>query len=76
MTSANVIYYTIFLDGKKVGEYRHHLLCKPNWEKLLVFSPPENYTIQASGLDEEEEEWEGEVYKLDDFLKKVNIKKF
>lgn len=69
MTSANVIEYTIRdLNGNEVGKHKQHCLCKTHWEKLLVFTPFENFTIQSWGYDEEEEYWEGKVYNLRDFI--------
>lgn len=54
MTSSNVIEYTIKdLEGKEVGKHHQSLLCKTKWEKLLVFAPPENFTITPWGYDEE-----------------------
>ncbi len=74
MTSANVTEYTIRdLDGKKVGTHSQHAYCKTKWEKLLVFTPPENFTITPWGYDEEEEEWEGEEKNLKDFLDKIHF---
>lgn len=69
MTSANVTNYTIRnLKGEKVGKYQQHCYCKSKHSEILKFTPFEDYTIQTSGLDEEEEYWEGKVYNLRDFL--------
>ncbi len=69
MTSANVTRYTIRdLQGNEVGQHSQHCLCKPNYEKLLKFTPFENYTIQSWGEDEEEEMWYGRTYNLRDFI--------
>jgi len=69
-TSANVVEYRIVnkVTGKEVGHHRQHMMCKTNWETLLQYHPLEDHTIQAYGYDEEEEEWEGEVEPLFDFL--------
>jgi hypothetical protein len=40
-----------------------------------VFTPPENYTITPHGLDEEEEEWEGDTVNLKDFIDKLKENK-
>lgn len=69
MTSANVTYYTIRdLQENDVGRHSQHCLCKTHWEKLLVFTPPENFTIQPWGYDDEEEYWEGRTHNLRDFI--------
>lgn len=69
MTSANVIEYTIFNKaGKAIGEHRQHLMCKSRWDELFKYHPIGDHTIQPHGYDEEEEEWEGEIYNLYDFL--------
>lgn len=69
MTSANIINFIIRdLQGNKVGEHQQHRLCKTHWEDLKKFQPYENFTIQSWGLDEEEEEWYGEVWNLRDFV--------
>jgi hypothetical protein len=52
----------------KVGQHSQHHYCKTHWGDLLKFTPPENYTITAYGLDEEEEEWEDEPKNLAVFL--------
>lgn len=71
MTSANVIEYTIFRDGKSVGSHRQNLMCKSNLSKLLDFQPLSEHTILAWGYDEEDEYWEDEdgEENLEDFLK-------
>jgi hypothetical protein len=43
-------------------------MCKTRWEELLKFMPPEDHTIQAWGLDEDEEIWEDKPQNLFDFL--------
>jgi len=76
MTSANVTNYTIRdLSGAKVGKHSQHAYCKTDWEKLLVFTPFENFTIQPWGLDEEEELWEGDVHNLRDFIGYLRVNK-
>ena len=72
MTSANVTNYTIRdLAGNEVGEHRQHCLCKTKWGKLLVFTPPENFTIEAWGEGEEEERWEDEPMNLQVFIDRL-----
>ena len=44
-TSANVIEYRIEKDGKQVGSYRQHLLCKSHYEELLKYQPLGDHTI-------------------------------
>lgn len=73
MTSANVINYTIFKDGAKVGEHRQHLYCKDRSEDLLRFQPPELYQIQAHGFDEHEAPWEDKPVNLRDYLAKRDL---
>jgi hypothetical protein len=69
MTSANTTYYTITdLAGKEVGKHSQSHYCKPRWEELLGFSPPEKYNIQAYGFDEEEAPWEDDPINLREFL--------
>ncbi len=71
MTSANVTNYTIRdLAGKTVGKHSQHAYCKTYWGDLLKFYPFENFTIQAWGLDEEEEIWEEEPISLKDYIDK------
>jgi hypothetical protein len=77
MTSANVIEYTIYKNGKKVGHFRKHLLCKyPDYAELLKYQPLEEHKIQAWGYDEEEEEWEEDIEDLKEFLKKMIYNKW
>lgn len=72
MTSANVTQYRIFdSNDNEVGTHYQSHLCKTKWHELLRFSPPENFTIQPWGYDEDDELWEGEVINLRDFLKRV-----
>lgn len=72
MTSANITNYTITdLQGKKVGKHSQHAYCKTHWDDLLVFDPPENYMIQAWGLNEEEELWQNEPINLKVFIDKL-----
>lgn len=69
MTSANVTNYIIRdLNGNKVGEHRQNCYCKTNWEKLLVYTPAENFTIQSYWSDEEENTWQGKIHNLRDFI--------
>ena len=77
MTSANVTNYTIRdLSGVTVGKHSQNRLCKPNWKVLSSFTPFENYTIQSWGLDEEENEWKGEVYNLRDFIGYLRVDRY
>lgn len=76
MTSANVTNFRICdLTGKVVGKHSQHALCKTHWGDLLVFTPPENFTITPHGLDEEEEEWEGETVSLKKFIDELKKNK-
>ena len=59
------------MNGKEVGRHSQHCLCKTKWGKLLVFTPPENYTITAWGEDEEEERWENDPMSLKEFIDKL-----
>lgn len=69
MTSANVTEYRIEdKNGKQVGHHSQHAYCKTHWGDLLKFTPPEDFTITAYGLDEEEEEWEHDPINLAKFL--------
>ena len=70
-TSANVIEYRIEKDGKQVGSYRQHLLCKSHYEELLKYQPLGDHTITSFGYDEDEEYWEGETQNLDVYLRKM-----
>ena len=72
-TSANVVEFRIVnkKTGEQVGHHRQHMMCKTKWDTLLLFHPLEDHTIQSYGYDEEEEEWEGDVEPLYDFLVEV-----
>jgi hypothetical protein len=76
MTSANVTQYRIerSIDGQlvTVGNHYQSHLCKTRWEELLKFTPLEDHLITPYGLDEEEEEWEGNTMSLLDFLVRCN----
>jgi hypothetical protein len=68
MTSANVTEYLISDKyGKVVGIHHQHHYCKTHWENLNKFSPPEDYFIQATWEDEEENYHEGKKINLKDF---------
>jgi len=42
-TSANVIEYTIYKDGKEVGNFRKHMMCRlPDYSDLLKYQPLKN----------------------------------
>ena len=72
MTSANVTEYRIDnLQGMKVGQLSQHAYCKTHWGDLLKFTPPEDFTITAYGLDEEEEEWENDPVNLAVFIERL-----
>ena len=73
MTSANVMNYIIYdKDGKEVGTHRQNLLCKTDKEPLLKFVPASDFTIQAWGYDEEEDDiWESEPQNLELFISKL-----
>ena len=73
MTSASVIIYKVFKDGVLVRDQREHMLCKSRLYELLQFIPLEDYTIQATGLDEHEAPWEDEPENLADFLKRRRV---
>lgn len=74
MTSANVIYYTIRKNGKKVAEIRHNILCDmtPIFNKIKDFEPDSDFTIQASGFDCEEAEWEHAEIDLTEWKKRYS----
>lgn len=78
MTSANVTKYRICdrLTGTVVGEHSQHAYCHTHWGDLLVFTPPENFTITPHGLDENEEEWEDDTINLKDFIDKLKESKY
>ena len=69
-TSANVIEYTIYHNGVRVGHISKNVLCRlPHFSDLLVYEPLAEHTILPWGYDEEEDEWEGEERNLEEFLK-------
>ena len=70
MTSANVTEYRIehITTGKVVGNLSQHHYCKTHWGDLMKFQPFGDYYITPHGLDEEEEEWEGEPMVLAFFI--------
>jgi hypothetical protein len=72
-TSANVVEFLIYKDGKQVGHYHQHALCRTRWYELLKFLPIENHEIMPYGYDEEEDYWEGEKINLREFLKTREI---
>jgi hypothetical protein len=74
MTSCNYTNYNIYdLNGKHVGQHLDHWYCKPHWNDLLEFSPPENYTIEKVTYDEEENEYYEDPISLKEFLQKRKI---
>lgn len=71
-TSANVIEYTIYKDGKSVGRFSKNVLCKyPDCAELLKYQPLNEHQILCWGYDEEEELWEEDVENLESYLKKM-----
>lgn len=70
-TSANVVEYRIMKDEEVVGRHRQHCYCKTHWDDLCKFSPLEEHTIIAHGLDEHEAPWEGEKQSLMSFLEDI-----
>ena len=73
-TSANVIEYTIYKGVEKVGRFRKHLLCRlPAFSDLLKYQPLSEYSIQAWGYDEEDDEWEDDVVNLEEFLRERRL---
>lgn len=70
-TSANVRKYEIYHNGKIVGRYRIHLMCKITFEPLLKYTPASEHTILEYWYDEDEEYHEKEEIALDKFLDKV-----
>jgi hypothetical protein len=76
MTSANITNYTICdLQGNIVGKHSQNAYCKTNWSVLKQFQPYENYTILPWGLDEEENEWYGDIHNLRDFVGYLRVTK-
>lgn len=76
MTSANVTEYLIFdKSGKQVGKHHQHHYCKTHWEDLLKYSPPEDYFIQSTYYDEEENYHENKKINLKTFLNKIEESK-
>lgn len=73
MTSANVTLFRIERAGKVVGSHYQHHYCKTHWPDLLKFEPIEEHTITPHGLDEEEEEWEGDTMPLRKFLESKRV---
>jgi hypothetical protein len=70
-TSANVINYTIFKDGKEVGSHRQNVMCKRCNDGLEKYQPSKDYTISAWGYDEDEDIWEdNKQQNLEDWLLK------
>lgn len=67
-TSANVTEYTIRRNNKIVGNHSQHHLCKYSHHELLAFTPPSDFTIQASWTDEDEVEYDCDEMPLNDFL--------
>jgi len=71
-TSANVIEYRITKNGKEVGYFRKHLMCKlPDYSDLLKYQPLSEHEITPNGYDEEDEYWEDDTQNLETFLKKM-----
>ncbi len=73
-TSANGIEYRILnKDGKQVANYHENIMCKMHFDRYLVHTPHNEFTIQAWGYDEDEEYWEGKKENLETFLKKNKV---
>ena len=73
MTSANTVHYTISdKRGVVAGEITWNFYCKTRWHEFTKFSPPEEFTVQAWGYDEEDDLWEDEPMNLAEFLKTHN----
>ena len=71
-TSANVIEYCIEKDGKVVGNFRKHMMCKlPDYADLLKYQPLNEHIITSWGYDEEDEMCEDKPRNLEVFLKKM-----
>ena len=60
MTSANTIEYTIRRDDCIAGWHRQNIMCSRNNDRLYQYKPASEYTIEAWGYDENEEEWESD----------------
>ena len=72
MTSANVIEYRIERDGKVVGYFRKHLLCKlPGYSDLLKYEPLSEHEITPCGYDEDEDYWEDDPINLEKYLRQM-----
>ena len=74
MTSTNTVTYIIRRESIRVGSHYVNRLCNPHWEELERFDPYDGLTIQATGLDEDDESWEGEPTPMTNFMEKVNAK--
>lgn len=71
-TSANVIEYRIERNNKFVSYFRKHLLCKmPEYSELLKYQPLSEYTITATGYDEEDDYWENDSIILEEFMRRM-----
>lgn len=71
-TSANVIEYRIEKNHELVSYFRKHLLCKmPEYSELLQYQPLSEYTITATGYDEEEDYWENDSINLEEFMRRM-----
>ena len=72
-TSANVVNYRIFRDGKEVGSHRQNLLCKLRDNELAErFLPTSDFEIESWGYDEDEALWIGERENLQDWFVRRN----
>jgi len=69
-TSANVTYYGVYKDGKKVGEHSQHHYCKPrNWkEEMAAYMPPAAFTVIGRWPDENEADHFSDPMPLPEFL--------
>ena len=74
MTSANAIEYRILDKNKKqIASYHENIMCKMHFDRYVIHTPHEDFSIQAYGYDEEEEYWEGEIQNLKIFLIKNRV---
>ena len=72
MTSANVSEYLIRnKEGVIVETHSQHAYCKTHWGDLLKFTPPEDFTIMRTWLDEEEEYFQDEPINLKKFIERL-----
>ena len=56
-----------------VGFHRQHVFGKTHWGDLLEFVPPTNFTIKATGYNEQGKFWEHSPTRLDKFINDLII---